>query len=201
MITPTTLRRLAGPRAGPEADTTVKRHVRPRRFAITGATAGATQLALLAVLTHYGWAGLTANVAAFLVAAQINFALSSRFTWRDRREGRGLRRRWLTFHVSILGMACLNMLVFAIARPYLPDLLASAAGILAAASGNYLIGDRLVFRAAPPHDDRAGEGPGAYTNTAGDVAHPPAITGGERMGIPGNPSAGDAGSGDRAAYN
>ncbi len=63
-------------------------------------------------LTRYGWPTLPANAVAFLLAAQVNFALSSTFTWRDRSAGRGLRRRWLAFHVSIASMAVVNMLVF-----------------------------------------------------------------------------------------
>jgi len=40
------------------------------------------------------------------------------------------------------------MVVFVVARTLVPYLAASAAGICAAAVGNFLIGDRLVFR---PH--------------------------------------------------
>lgn len=45
-------------------------------------------------------------------------------------------------------MAVVNMVVFVAARTLVPYLAASAAGICAAAVGNFLIGDRLVFR---PH--------------------------------------------------
>lgn len=123
---------------------------RPLRFAITGGIAGVVQLALLALLTHAGWAELPANALAFLLAAQLNFALSSAFTWRDRRADRALGRRWLAFHGSIAAMAVVNMLVFALARAALPTLLASALGIAAAACGNFMLGDRLVFRRATP---------------------------------------------------
>jgi putative flippase GtrA len=58
-----------------------------------------------------------------------------------------LWRRWATFHVSIAGMALLNMLVFAAARAAVSHLLAAALGICAGALGNFFIGDRLVFRA------------------------------------------------------
>lgn len=119
---------------------------RPLRFALTGGIAGATQLALLALLTRHGWQELPANGVAFLLAAQVNFALSATFTWRDRFDDRALGRRWLTFHGSIAIMAVINMLVFAFARLALPALAASALGIGVAAVGNFVVGDHLVFR-------------------------------------------------------
>jgi putative flippase GtrA len=122
------------------------RNARPARFVITGGLAGLTQLALLKILIDHGWNGLIANAVAFLLAAQLNFALSSLFTWRDRFQGQAIGRRWLVFHASIATMAVVNMAVFAATRTVLPDLVASALGICAAAVGNFFIGDRLVFR-------------------------------------------------------
>jgi putative flippase GtrA len=120
---------------------------RPLRFAATGLTAGLVQLGLLAVLTGLGWPDLVANLVAFALAAQVNFALSTRFTWRDRLDGRSLWGRWLAFHGAIVGMALVNLAVFALARTALPAVAASAAGIAAAAIGNFVLGDRIVFRA------------------------------------------------------
>jgi putative flippase GtrA len=125
----------------------VSRKMRPVRFAITGGIAGLTQLALLTLLLDQGWYALWSNLVAFLLAAQLNFLLSGLFTWRDRRAGRSLGRRWLAFHGSIAGMALVNLAVFVVARFVLPNMVASAAGIGAAATGNFIIGDRLVFRA------------------------------------------------------
>jgi putative flippase GtrA len=127
-------------------------HISPRRrvvrFAITGGLAGMLQLLLLKLLVDGGVPAIPANAAAFLLAAQFNFLMSMLYTWRDRRRERALGRRWIAFHGSIAGMAVLNMLVFGITRQILPDLVASAAGIAAGACGNFLLGDRLVFRAA-----------------------------------------------------
>ncbi len=117
------------------------------RFAITGGLAGAIQLALLLAFTRAGWPGLPANLAAFVLSAQLNFIMSGLFTWRDRLTALPWPRRWLFFHCSIASMAVLNMLVFALARLLLPDLAASALGIATAATGNFLLGDRVVFRA------------------------------------------------------
>jgi putative flippase GtrA len=122
------------------------RSARPARFVITGGLAGLLQLSLLKFLLDHGWNGLVANAMAFLLAAQLNFVLSSLFTWRDRLPGQAIGRRWLVFHASIATMAVVNMAVFAVARTVLPDLAASAFGICVAAIGNFFIGDRLVFR-------------------------------------------------------
>ncbi len=119
---------------------------RPLRFVLTGGVAGVTQLALLALLTRHGWPELAANGVAFLLAAQVNFALSVTFTWRGRCDGRSLGRRWLAFHGAIAGMAVVNMLIFAASRTIAPTLVASLLGIGVAAVGNFVIGDRLVFR-------------------------------------------------------
>jgi len=116
------------------------------RFALTGGVAGVTQLALLTLLTRHGWLDLAANGVAFLLAAQVNFALSVTFTWRDRVDGCPLGHRWLAFHGAIAGMAVVNMLVFATARAVVPALAASLLGIGVAAVGNFVVGDRLVFR-------------------------------------------------------
>jgi putative flippase GtrA len=120
---------------------------RPLRFALTGGLSGLFQLAVLALLTGRGWPEFPANLLAFLLAAQVNFALSSLFTWRDRRTAAPLWRRWLMFHASIAAMAVANQLVFLAAHTVLPTLPAAASGIAAAAVGNFLLGDRLVFRA------------------------------------------------------
>jgi putative flippase GtrA len=122
---------------------------RPLRFAGTGGTAGAVQLLLLAAFIHASWNAIAANAVAFLLAAQLNFAISITVTWRDRQPRHSFARRWLLFHASISLMAVINMLTYISARAVLPTLMASVAGIAVAAVGNYLAGDRIVFRARP----------------------------------------------------
>jgi putative flippase GtrA len=123
---------------------------RPLRFAVTGGLTGVLQLALLALLTRHGWNAIPANAVALLLSTQVNFALSHLFTWRDRRPHAGtlpiVVMRWVAYQGSVAGTALLNMLVFVAARAVLPPLVASAAGLAAAASGNFVIGDRFVFR-------------------------------------------------------
>jgi putative flippase GtrA len=118
------------------------------RFAGTGGLAGMVQLAILALLTRHGWNGLQADAVAFLLAAQVNFLLSVTFTWQERQEPGSLPRRWLLYHGSIGLMAIVNLLTFAVARTVMPTLVASVAGIAAGAVGNYVAGDRLVFRSS-----------------------------------------------------
>ena len=117
------------------------------RFALTGATAGLLQLALLNVLERDGWPALLANGVAFLVATQANFWLSQSFTWRDRRaDARSVPGRWLRFHAAVAGSALLNMATFAVLSTSLSSLTAAALGIAASAAVNFVSGERLVFQ-------------------------------------------------------
>lgn len=117
------------------------------RFAITGASAGVFQLLLLKLLVGQGMEALAADAVAFVLSAQLNFLLSNVFTWRDRARSGSIWRRWLAFHGAISSMAIVNLMVFTVARLALPYLEAAAAGIAVAAIGNFLLGDRLIFRA------------------------------------------------------
>ena len=123
---------------------------RPLRFIATGGIAGSMQLGLLSVFTRWGQHPIPANVIAFFLSAQVNFLLSSLFTWHDRQphfsRKRMLLERWAGFMGAIAGTALINQGVFIIARLALPTLLAAALGILVAAVLNFLAGDRLIFR-------------------------------------------------------
>jgi putative flippase GtrA len=118
------------------------------RFAISGAAAALVQLTILAGLTDRGTPPVPADVSAFLVAAQVNFALSQSFTWGDRRLGGSLLARWAAFHVAIAGTALVNIGVFAVAHHWTPAVVAAALGIAVAAAINFTIADRVVFAAA-----------------------------------------------------
>ncbi len=120
--------------------------LRPARFALVGATAAVVQLALLRLLLVAGMWSVPADAVAFLVSAQVNFALSCVFTWRDRNPRAAIVARWLGFHSAIAGTALLNVGVFAATVVVLPDLAASALGIVAAAVVNFVVADRAVFR-------------------------------------------------------
>lgn len=123
---------------------------RPLRFALTGVLAAAIQLVLLNLLVSWGWSDFSANILAFLLSAQVNFLLSTVFTWSDRRTNLSLGRRWVAFHCSIAAMAVVNQLVFVAVRPIVSTSSAALAGIAVAAIGNFALGDRLIFRQRTP---------------------------------------------------
>lgn len=116
------------------------------RFAVTGVIAAAVQLGVLHVLTADDWNALLANGLGMAAAAQVNFTLSSIFTWRDRWEREGLTKRWSMYQLTILISAIVNMLVFIVARLVVEQTFAAIIGILAAATLNFAAGDRLIFR-------------------------------------------------------
>ena len=115
------------------------------RFMCTGGLAGVLQIVMLEVLTGHGWPSVTANVAAALCGAQLNFVLSSVFTWPDRVPV-SIWRRWLLYHGTIAGTMLLSTVAFTILSTTLPDEAASAVGIALGGIANYVLGDRLVFR-------------------------------------------------------
>ncbi len=117
---------------------------RVSRFALVGCTAAAIQLALMSVLVGLDVPAWNAEVAAFALAAQANFLMSSRFTWADR--GEPSVRRWMAFMVAVTMSATANFAVFEVARGAVPVLAASALGIVAGACLNFVAGDRAVFR-------------------------------------------------------
>lgn len=129
-------------------DMLLSERARPLRFVFTGGLCGLVQLLLFALLERSGWPPLIANSVAFLLSAQVNFLFSTSFTWGDRlvQQHKGLLRRWLAFHGSILGTALLNQLVFLLVRLLLPNEIAVVLGIGVAALANFVLLDRQVFR-------------------------------------------------------
>ncbi len=125
---------------------------RPARFALVGGACGLLQLLFLVLLKRAGLAAIPANVAAYILSAQVNFLLSNRFIWHDRWSSDARRsdllHRWLSFHASIAGTFVLSQAVFVAARLLLPDVAASALGLAIAAVVNFLVQDRLTFRRA-----------------------------------------------------
>ena len=119
------------------------------RFMAAGASCAVLQLALLAAFEAVRVQPLLADGLAFAVAAQCNFVLSGRFTWRDRVEPRAGSHRWLLFLASMSASAVLNLAVFHAARSFAPDPIAAALGIVVGASSNYVLGDRAVFAHGP----------------------------------------------------
>ncbi len=141
---------------------------RPLRFALTGGIAALVQLGILDALTDARWTPILADAVALLLSTQVNFVLSYRYTWRDRRPRAGAPRavlgRWATYQGSTAGTALLNIGIFVVARADLHMLAASALGTAVAAVVNFIAGDRLVFRA------RAVVVPGRDNHNSGEPA-------------------------------
>jgi putative flippase GtrA len=125
------------------------------RFAVTGAFAGVVQLALLAAFLDVHIEASLGDVLAFFAAAQVNFVLSQRFTWRDRPAGRRGPARWFRFMALVSLSALLNLGVFTAAILFGPPLVAAALGIAAAAIVNFIVADRAVFAACSPGSNPA----------------------------------------------
>ena len=120
------------------------------RFGAVGSTCALLQLAVLGVLGHVGLELHIANVVAFILSTQFNFALSSAITWRDRRglhnSRRNVARRLAGYNALALGSLLINQAVFAVALPHLPYLAAGVVGILAGMLLTYAISGQLLFR-------------------------------------------------------
>ena len=128
------------------------RVLRPAQFAAIGAGCALAQLGLLALLTERTALGSWSNAAAFLIAAQLNFALNSLLTWRDRmeRQPRALLRQLAGFNALILVAVIFNQAIYVVALALVPYLLAGAIGIVATTLAKYLIADRWIFPSRRP---------------------------------------------------
>lgn len=117
-------------------------------FAIVGLSCFAGQLVLLTIMVHLGVYRPAANAVAFVVSAQLNFALSSTVTWRDRPAAgrRGTRARWLAYNATAMVSLGCNTAVFTLAYRSLGTTPAAALGVLAGTCVVYLTCNLLVFR-------------------------------------------------------
>jgi putative flippase GtrA len=131
-------------------DTLIARTPRLIRFGAVGSTCALLQLLALGVLGHLGLELHVANILAFILSTQVNFALSSAITWRDRRMLRttpgNAARRLAGYNALALGSLLINQAVFAVALPHAPYLVAGVAGILAGMLLTYAISGQLLFR-------------------------------------------------------
>lgn len=127
---------------------------RPIRFGAVGGTCALLQLLALEGLARLGLELHLANAIAFLLSTQVNFALSSAITWRDRlvlAQGRApVGRRLAGYNALALGSLAINQGVFALALPAVHYLGASALGILAGMALTYAVSGRLLFRRVTP---------------------------------------------------
>jgi len=138
------------------------------RFAVVGLTMTALHLAVLRLVLP-GTVAEVANVVAFLVATQVNFALSYWWTWSARRPrgqetvGHVLRRALLFNGSAALGFA-VNAVVFSTVHRLvgLGPTTSALVATVASAAASFLLSARVVFARRPvlAAADPNGRGPG-----------------------------------------
>ena len=132
------------------------------KFVMVGGSCAVVQLSVLHGLVTADVEEHLANLIAFIISMEVNFALSQFFTWRDRWSaslGTGtLFRRLLFFNVAATTTGVVNQGAFALLNLFMEYLPAAAGGIAVAAFTNFALNDRLVFRRAGLYQTGAGEG-------------------------------------------
>ena len=121
------------------------------RFAAVALLCTLLQLLILADLAALGVGKVLANGLGFALSAQVNFVLSTLWTWRDRRPRRAGRAsqlaRWAMFNVTALAALAANELVFTLLdRSGTEFLAASLAGIACGAVVAFTVNNLVTFR-------------------------------------------------------
>jgi putative flippase GtrA len=120
------------------------------RFVSVGGVASLLQLFLLYLIQLTGMPKLLANFFAFEISTQVNFALSYFITWYDRTPEKPTVRyvieRLLGFNGMAVTTLIINMSVFALMLLYVHFMIAGAVAILVAATTNFIVSSRLIFR-------------------------------------------------------
>src|SRR5262249_45408505 len=89
-----------------------------------------------------------ADAIGFALSAQLNFALSTRLTWRDRKAAgrRDVGVRWLAYNVTALLSLAVNTAVFTVAYQAAGTAPAALLGVLAGTAVVYLTCNYIIFR-------------------------------------------------------
>jgi putative flippase GtrA len=128
--------------------TLLARRKRQLLFVCVGATCFLAQYGALTAMSAAGASRPLANALGFVLSAQLNFALSARYTWRDRpgRGGRIRLARLLSYNATALLALTVNTVAFTVTYHRLGNLGAAAFGVLCGMCVTYLVCDRLIFR-------------------------------------------------------
>ncbi|WP_344222982.1 GtrA family protein [Paractinoplanes ferrugineus] len=114
------------------------------RFALVGGFCFVVQYAVMIGLRRIGIDLSVANAVGFAVSAQLNFVLSSVFTW-----GGGARLSWLRWasynSTALLGLA-VNTVVFSTVHSAVGVPLAAVLGVGSGAVFTYLVCNFLIFK-------------------------------------------------------
>jgi putative flippase GtrA len=90
-----------------------------------------------------------ANILAIEMSAVYNFSISRLWTWKDapRKQGKSLLAQFISFNLALLAGIILRVILFAVFEKWgVFYLLNVAIGIGTAASINFILYDKLVFR-------------------------------------------------------
>jgi putative flippase GtrA len=117
-------------------------------FAAVGAFCFAVQLAILTLIVRAGADRPVADAIGFALSAQLNFLLSARFTWRDRKAAsrRDIGIRWLAYNATALLSLAVNTAVFTVAYQAAGTAAAALLGVLAGTAVVYLTCNYIIFR-------------------------------------------------------
>ena len=118
---------------------------RPIRFGIVGAVTFAIQIAGLTLFTNAGLGSLVAYMVSLVISVEFNFVVNQLLVWHDRpvsRVPRRLLHRWATFHGAIALSLVINVVAFALAEPFMPDIAAAVVGLAASTVIKFLSLDR-----------------------------------------------------------
>jgi putative flippase GtrA len=120
------------------------RHRRRFFFPFVGGVCFLAQVAILSMLSGLGTPEPAANAAGFLISAQLNYVLSARLTWGDRRARRssGL----IAYNGTALVSLGVNTVVFTAVYRLTGTTVAAALGVLGGMGVTYAICDRFIFR-------------------------------------------------------
>lgn len=123
------------------------------RFAVVGLAVTGLHLALFALLSRWTVAEL-ANVVAFVVATQVNFAVSYYWTWSSRRlvgeeTLRSVLRRAAVFNGSAALGFGVNAAVFSMAYRVvgMPSMASALVATVVSAAASFVLSSRVVFTA------------------------------------------------------
>jgi putative flippase GtrA len=131
----------------------LKRGKRQILFVSVGATCFLVQYCTLSVFSILGVNRPLANALGFALSAQLNFALSSRLTWSDRRAGSAqtLWTRLASYNGIALVSLGVNTGVFTLIYRQVGNLAGAAIGVICGMCVTYLVCDLLIFREHAKH--------------------------------------------------
>lgn len=135
-----------------DGSTRVERRIgrvrRPAQFAAIGAGCAAVQFGLLIAFNEGTSLGSLSNAVAFLISAELNFALNIVLTWGDR-VARGPMAsfvRFFGFNLLTLVAVSFNQAIYVVALHFVPYLVAAALGLAFTTVAKYFVADRWIFR-------------------------------------------------------